>query len=77
MTVVGRYGETGDALFPDAWLPGDIRPGDLLAVSRTGARLASNDGHVARAPVVAVRKGHARPIIRRETDEDLLRRDVG
>ena len=77
MTVVGRYGETGDALFPDAWLPGDIRPGDLLAASCTGARLASNDGQVARAPVVAVRKGHARPIIRRETDEDLLRRDVG
>lgn len=80
MTVVGRYCETGDALFPDARLPGDIRPGDLLAVSGTGAyhhAMTSNYGHVTRAPVVAVRKGHARPIIRRETDEDLLRRDVG
>jgi diaminopimelate decarboxylase len=80
MTVVGRYCETGEALFPDARLPGDIRPGDLLAVSCTGAyhhAMTSNYSHVTRAPVVAVRKGHARPIIRRETDEDLLRRDVG
>ncbi|HEY0695591.1 MAG TPA: hypothetical protein VGD71_41960 [Kribbella sp.] len=71
MTVVGRYCEAGDALFPDAWLPGDIRSGDLLVVSCTGAydhAMTSNYGHVTRAPVVAVRRGHARPVIRREPD---------
>jgi diaminopimelate decarboxylase len=80
MTVVGRHCEAGDVLVPDARLPADIRPGDLLAVPCTGAyhhAMASNYNHVTRPPVIAVRKGRARPVVRRETDEDLLRRDVG
>jgi diaminopimelate decarboxylase len=32
---------------------------------------------VLRPPVVAVRDGEARVIVRRETEEDLLRLDVG
>jgi diaminopimelate decarboxylase len=39
--------------------------------------LASDYDLVDRPPVIAVRGGRARPVIRRETDEDLLRRDVG
>lgn len=35
--------------------------------------MTSSYGHVTGAPVVAVRKGPARPIIRREIDEDLCR----
>jgi diaminopimelate decarboxylase len=80
MIVVGRHCEAGDVLVPDAHLPGDIRPGDLLAVPVTGAyhhAMASNYNHFARPPVIAVREGRARPLIRRETDEDMLRRDVG
>jgi diaminopimelate decarboxylase len=80
MTVVGRHCEAGDVLVPDARLPADIRPGDLLAVPCSGAyhhAMASNYNHVTRPPVIAVRKGRARPVVRRETDEDLLRRDVG
>jgi diaminopimelate decarboxylase len=80
MTVVGRHCEAGDVLVPDARLPGDTRPGDLLAVPCTGAyhhAMASNYNHFTRPPVIAVRDGRARPLIRRETDEDLLRRDVG
>jgi diaminopimelate decarboxylase len=64
----------------DALLPSDIRPGDLLAVPCTGAShhvLASNYNLQARPPVIAVRDGRARPVIRRETGEDVLRRDVG
>jgi diaminopimelate decarboxylase len=79
-TVVGRHCRAGDVLVPDALLPGDIRPGDLLAVPCTGAyhhARASNYNQVARPPVIAVRDGRARPVIRRETDEDVLRRDVG
>jgi diaminopimelate decarboxylase len=80
MTVVGRNCESGDALVPDARLPGDIRPGDLLAVPGTGAchhAAASSCDYFTRSPVIAVRDGRAWPLIRRETDEDLLRRDVG
>jgi diaminopimelate decarboxylase len=70
----------GGALIPDALLPGDIGPGDLLAVPGTGAcqhALAPNDNLQPRPPVIAVRDGRAWPVIRRETDEDVLRRDVG
>jgi diaminopimelate decarboxylase len=80
VTVVGRHCEAGDVIVPDARLPADIRPGDLLAVPCTGAyhhAMASNYNHLARPPVIAVRDGRARPLIRRETDEDMLRRDVG
>lgn len=79
-TVVGRHCEAGDVLVDEAQLPADIRPGDLLAVPCTGAyhhSMASNYNMVRRPPVVAVRAGGARPVIRRETNEDLLRRDVG
>jgi diaminopimelate decarboxylase len=80
MTVVRRYCDAGNVLVGNAYLPGDICPGDLLAVPGTGARqfaMASHYHHVARPPVIAVRDGRAWPLIRRETDEDLLRRDVG
>jgi diaminopimelate decarboxylase len=39
--------------------------------------MASNYNHVPRPPVVAVRDGRARLIVRRETEEDLLALDVG
>jgi diaminopimelate decarboxylase len=80
MTVVGRQCQAGDVLIPGALLPGDIRPGDLLAVPCTGAyhhAMASNYNLLARPPVIAVRDCRAWPVIRRETDEDMLRRDVG
>ena len=80
MIVVGRHCEAGDVLIPDARLPRDVGPGDLLAVPGTGAyhhAMASNYNHFTRPPVIAVRDGRARPLIRRETDEDMLRRDVG
>ena len=60
--------------------PGDVAPGDLLAVPGTGAycrSMASNYNHVLRPPVVAVRDGAARVVVRRETEDDLLATDVG
>ncbi len=78
--VVGKHCEAGDVLVKDEFLPADIAPGDLLAVPGTGAycrSLASNYNHVPRPPVVAVRDGGARLIVRRETEDDLLRLDVG
>jgi diaminopimelate decarboxylase len=39
--------------------------------------MASGYNLVGRPPVVAVRDGHARLLVRRESLEDLRRRDVG
>ncbi|WP_037607762.1 diaminopimelate decarboxylase [Streptacidiphilus rugosus] len=78
--VVGKHCESGDIVVRDAFLPEDLAPGDLLAVPATGAycrSMASNYNHALKPPVVAVRDGQARVIMRRETEEDLLRLDVG
>jgi diaminopimelate decarboxylase len=78
--VVGKHCESGDILVKDEFLPADVQPGDLLAVPGTGAycrSMASNYNHVPRPPVIAVRDGVARVIVRRETVEDLLALDVG
>ena len=78
--VVGKHCESGDIVVRDAFLPADLAPGDLLAVPATGAycrSMASNYNHALKPPVVAVRDGAARVIVRRETEEDLLRLDIG
>jgi diaminopimelate decarboxylase len=78
--VVGKHCESGDIVVKDAFLPADLAPGDLIAVPATGAycrSMASNYNHALRPPVVAVKDGEARVIVRRETEEDLLRLDVG
>ncbi|MER7937684.1 MULTISPECIES: diaminopimelate decarboxylase [unclassified Streptomyces] len=80
VTVVGRHCEAGDVLATDAGLPADLRPGDLLAVPVAGAyhlSMASGYNLVGRPPVTAVRAGHARLLVRRESLEDIRRRDVG
>ena len=77
--VVGKHCESGDVVVRDAWLPGDLTPGDLLAVAATGAycrSMASNYNFLPRPAVVAVADGGAREIVRRETIEDLLGLDV-
>jgi diaminopimelate decarboxylase len=78
--IVGKHCESGDIVVRDAWLPADIGPGDLLAVAATGAycrSMASNYNHVPRPPVVSVRDGTATVLVRRETEDDLLRLDTG
>ncbi|TDQ03138.1 MULTISPECIES: diaminopimelate decarboxylase [unclassified Leifsonia] len=77
--VAGKHCESGDIVVDAEYLPGDIQPGDLLAVPVTGAYcwpLSSNYNHIGRPPVVAVRDGEARLIVRGETIEDLLARDA-
>ncbi len=78
--VVGKHCEGGDILVRDVFLPGDIAPGDLIAVPTMGAysrEMASNYNHALRPPVVRVHDGELSPMVRRETMEDLLRLDVG
>ncbi|MFD4743405.1 diaminopimelate decarboxylase [Streptomyces virginiae] len=79
-TVVGRHCEAGDVLAADVELPGDIHPGDLLAVPVAGAyqlSMASGYNMVGRPPVIAVHEGTSRVLVRRETLEDLRSRDIG
>ncbi|GAA4697074.1 diaminopimelate decarboxylase [Nocardioides nanhaiensis] len=78
--VVGKHCEAGDIVVKDEFLPGDVTPGDLVAVPGTGAycrSMASNYNHALRPPVIAVRDGVARVLVRRETEDDLLATDVG
>ncbi len=77
--VVGKHCESGDIIVRDAWVPGDLAPGDLLGVAATGAycySLSSRYNMVGRPAVVAVRDGRARLILRRENVDDLLSLEV-
>ena len=78
--VVGKHCESGDIVVRDAWLPSDLERGDLLAVAATGAycrAMASNYNMVARPPVVSVRGGVDRLVLRRETEADMFALDAG
>jgi diaminopimelate decarboxylase len=80
VTVCGKHCESGDIVVHDVPLPADLAPGDLVAVPASGAyhrSMASNYNHVPRPPVVAVKDGASRVIVRRETEDDLLALDVG
>jgi diaminopimelate decarboxylase len=76
--VVGKHCESGDVIVDDARVPADIGVGDILATPVTGAygwSMASNYNKLGRPPVVFVRGGEARVVVRRESIEDLLRLD--
>jgi len=78
--LAGKHCESGDIIVNADYLPADVRPGDIAAVPATGAygwAMASNYNYLARPPVVAVKDGVARVIVRGETEEDLLDRDAG
>ncbi len=77
--LVGKHCEAGDIIVKDEFLPGDVAPGDLVAVPGTGAycrSMASNYNHALRPPVIAVKDGESRVVVRRETLDDLLRLDA-
>jgi diaminopimelate decarboxylase len=77
--VVGKHCESGDVIVSDAAVPGDTRVGDILCTPVTGAyghSMGSNYNMVLRPAVVFVSDGKSRLVIRRETYDDLLRRDV-
>jgi diaminopimelate decarboxylase len=78
--IVGKHCEAGDIVVKDEFLPGDVAPGDLIAVPGTGAycrSMASNYNHALRPPVIGVRDGKTFTVMRRETEDDLLATDVG
>jgi diaminopimelate decarboxylase len=78
ITVAGKFCESGDVLIRDVRLP-RAEPGDLLAVPASGAynlAMSSNYNQAPRPAAVLVRDGEARLILRRETYDDLTRRDL-
>ena len=77
--IAGKHCESGDVLVRDAMLA-DPTVGDVLVTPVTGAygySLANNYNGVPRPPVIFCRDGAARVVVRRETYEDLMARDVG
>ncbi|MBI5106627.1 MAG: diaminopimelate decarboxylase [Solirubrobacterales bacterium] len=76
--LAGKHCESGDVLVHDADLA-DPRPGDVIATPVTGAyghSMANNYNGGLRPPIVFVKDGDAREVVRRETYDDLLVRDA-
>jgi diaminopimelate decarboxylase len=77
--LVGRHCEEGDVITPDVLL-NDPKIGNLVAVPVTGAycfTMQNNYNAALRPPVIFVNNGTARIVIRRETFDDLLAREIG
>lgn len=78
VSIAGKCCESGDMLIWDIALP-RVEPGDVLAVSCTGAynyTMSMNYNRLPRPAMVLVRDGRADVIVQRETYADLLRNDV-
>ena len=78
--VVGKHCESGDVVVDAEYLPGDVEPGDILAVPATGAycySLSSNYNALGRPPMVSVKGGQHQLMIAGETVDDVLSRDLG
>lgn len=78
VTVAGRCCESGDLLGKDILLQ-KAQTGDILAVLATGAynyAMSSNYNRTMRPPVVMVKDGVDRVVIKRETLDDLIRNDL-
>ena len=76
--LVGRHCESGDVLSAGVALR-EPRVGDVIAVPATGAycfTMRNTYNGARRPPVVFVRDGDARVVVRREGYDDLLRLDV-
>jgi diaminopimelate decarboxylase len=78
VSVVGRHCESGDQLVDGVPLR-DPAVGDLLAVPVTGAycyTMSNQYNGARRVPVIFARNGYPRLVVRRDTWDDLLIRDV-
>ena len=78
VTIAGRFCESGDILINDIKLP-EIEEGDILCVFNTGAynySMASNYNRVQKPQMVLVNNSQSDIIIKRETLEDLIAKDV-
>jgi len=78
ITLAGRCCESGDLIQEDA-LVQQVEPGDIMAVLSTGAynySMSSNYNRIPKPPVVMVSGGQSRVVVRRETYEDIIAKDM-
>lgn len=78
VTVAGKCCESGDLIQEWTRLQ-PVEPGDILAVLSTGAynySMASNYNRIPRLPVVFVKNGVAREVVKRETYEQIIGCDI-
>ncbi len=78
ITLAGRSCESGDLIGKDMMLQ-KVEKGDLVAVLATGAynySMASNYNRVPKPPVVMVSGGKSKLVVRRETYEDIIAKDI-
>lgn len=80
VTVAGLHCEEGDILAKDVELPDDVESGDLLLMASTGAysyAMQSNYNMIPRPSVVLIDSdGTAQEIVRRETVDEMLTRQI-
>lgn len=77
-TVAGKCCESGDIIAEDCLLP-NVEEGDILAVLSTGAynySMSSNYNRNLIPPVVMVKNGESRYVVKPQTYEDLIRNDI-
>ncbi len=78
VTVAGKCCESGDLIQENTAIQ-QVEHGDILAVLSTGAynySMSSNYNRIPRPPVVMVKDGESRVIVKGETFEDLIRNDI-
>jgi len=78
VSIAGPYCESGDVIIEDLSMP-KVEEGELITVPVAGAyhlSMASNYNGARRPAVLMLEEGKAELIVRRETVEDLLKRDI-
>ena len=77
-TIAGRCCESGDRIAENICIARPER-GDIIAVLTTGAynyAMASNYNRVPRPAMVMITDGKARPVVKRESFEDMMRNEL-
>ena len=77
--LVGRCCESGDIIQPDVLLPSSMQRGDVVAVCTTGAynySMALHYNMLPTPPVVLLSKSGDRPIVAKESFDDLIRNQL-
>ena len=79
VSIAGPYCESGDVVIENLSMP-KVEEGELIAIPVAGAyhlSMSSNYNGARKPAVLLLEEGQVREIIRRETTDDLLGRDIG
>ena len=78
ISIAGPYCESGDVLIDDLLMP-DVAEGELIAIPVSGAyhlSMSSNYNGARRPAALWLEEGNVKPIIQRETVQDLLKNQL-